>query len=1253
MARLASIANAGFFATPPEMTDHIRTYLTAPHGGRALDPCAGEGIALGSLAASLHLEPYANELNQERAKHAAAHITQVCDTLHQLPRRELPHRDTTTPNRVIEGDFRVMNTAKDGYNLLYLNPPYDSGGEDGDKRLEFTFLKKASYWLQPGGVLVFLVPMTALLTKDMVSYLSSTYDRMLVTRFPQPDYDRFHQVVIFGVRRPKQIMPDMDFVTQLTQAAFDTISDLSAWPYGILMPQTQPIYELPRLRKPTGHLFRSLFIEPDAADEEAKSLGAATTAIYARHLHPQTDNMAGFRPLMPLKVGHLAGLLAAGFLDNQVIENDDQRLLIKGRAVKMLSSSEHEETGDEGDKKVTTTSTEYFVTEVTAVSPDGQIQEISGEDLPDFLQTWLPQLTSTVARTYEPVYQFDTGIYGQRIGKRGSLFPVQKHVAAATALRLSQHKDALIIGEMGTGKTRVAAAVIPAIRARRVLLACPPHLWQKWQRELQLVVPEARISHLQTISDVDTFMTREATPERPLIGLMKFTTARAASGWMPAVNYWELFSPAEVRKLTAYRQALAEDKEPPQIAPELLAKQKYFYTWLNLRQTRGVRCPTTGKTMVDKDGKPLPYSHFMSGSKQHSYLANGESVPEQAGAKHRFCALFQYKRGGSGNIGSFKRYAIYEKQERARLRHGATSIFSAAEKARFASRGTSTGGRVPLASYILRQYDKDTIDLAIFDEVHQLKAADSDQGYALGRLARASKKVLGLTGTIYGGKASTLFHLLYRTANDMRRDFTDTEGTGKSRIMASAWIARYGLMETVETKHLNANGKQSGNKKSTTQYKEAPGSSPKMLPYLLNRAAFMSQSDMGFALPDYEEIPVLIKPTAAMKQQLRWLDDGSPNALEGVGVGQRMRESLVKGDRSLLSTYLQASLCMPDAPWREEVIEDPQDKKLHPKNPIVLDKIPALPSSERTENGSLRHLLYPKEQAIVNLIRDEANHNRNTLLLCQQTRTRDITPRWVDILKDAGLKVAVMNVDAAHREEWINQQHKLGVQVIIAHPKAVETGLDILEYPTVIWMGTEYSVYTIQQASYRPRRIIQKKAVKVYFFAYEGTMQEIALSLIAKKLAAAVRVNGDVIATDSIANLGGNSIEDTLGRMIANNESLEVGDLASMFADANEGADKAPSFIGHDMPDEPEPEPEPEVTFTKAKIVPTRTGVIAIPIPDKDVVPETAPPAAAPGMRVVSWNQLVFGKTNPDKYRKTKPKRSTPTTQPLQMSLFG
>ena len=106
-----------------------------------------------------------------------------------------------------------------------------------------------------------------------------------------------------------------------------------------------------------------------------------------------------------------------------------------------------------------------------------------------------------------------------------------------------------------------------------------------------------------------------------------------------------------------------------------------------------------------------------------------------------------------------------------------------------------------------------------------------------------------------------------------------------------------------------------------------------------------------------------------------------------------------------------------------------------------------------------------------------------------------------------------MKADAVapeRREAWVADKVKQGVDVIICHPRLVQTGLDLVDFPTIVWYETDYSVYTMRQASRRSWRIGQTRPVKVIFMAYRNTLQSDALKLVAKKLQSSLAVEGEL-----------------------------------------------------------------------------------------------------------------------------------------------
>jgi hypothetical protein len=72
----------------------------------------------------------------------------------------------------------------------------------------------------------------------------------------------------------------------------------------------------------------------------------------------------------------------------------------------------------------------------------------------------------------------------------------------------------------------------------------------------------------------------------------------------------------------------------------------------------------------------------------------------------------------------------------------------------------------------------------------------------------------------------------------------------------------------------------------------------------------------------------------------------------------------------------------------------------------------------------------------------------------------------------------------------------------------VETGLDLLAFPTLYFYETGYSLHTLRQASRRSWRIGQRHPVRVKFVTYAGTMQETCLRLMGKKMLVALMLEG-------------------------------------------------------------------------------------------------------------------------------------------------
>ena len=71
-----------------------------------------------------------------------------------------------------------------------------------------------------------------------------------------------------------------------------------------------------------------------------------------------------------------------------------------------------------------------------------------------------------------------------------------------------------------------------------------------------------------------------------------------------------------------------------------------------------------------------------------------------------------------------------------------------------------------------------------------------------------------------------------------------------------------------------------------------------------------------------------------------------------------------------------------------------------------------------------------------------------------------------------------------------------------------------------VWFETDYSVYTMRQASRRSWRIGQTQPVQVVFMAYRNTPQADALKLVARELWSSLAVEGE-LPEDGLDAYGG------------------------------------------------------------------------------------------------------------------------------------
>jgi hypothetical protein len=236
-----------------------------------------------------------------------------------------------------------------------------------------------------------------------------------------------------------------------------------------------------------------------------------------------------------------------------------------------------------------------------------------------------------------------------------------------------------------------------------------------------------------------------------------------------------------------------------------------------------------------------------------------------------------------------------------------------------------------------------------------------------------------------------------------------------------------------------------------------------------------------------------------------------------------LKEAVKAYKTRALGSMLQALLSYPDScvQFPEHIVI--RDKGADEELETIEAPIIQLPQGE----------LLPKEKDFMDIVKKERKEGRKVLCYLTFTNSRDIRPRLRKVLEEEKIRVGVLesSVPPKRREEWV-QKHSSGFDVLLTNAELVKTGLDLYEYPTIYFYQTGYNVFSLRQAARRSWRIGQTAPVRVFFAVYRTTMQEIALSLVAKKLEVALMVEGELPEGLADYASSGGSIVQELGKAL-------------------------------------------------------------------------------------------------------------------------
>lgn len=789
----------------------------------------------------------------------------------------------------------------------------------------------------------------------------------------------------------------------------------------------------------------------------------------------------------------------------------------------------------------------------------------------EYLRAFAPELMAETAKRFVPlVMPGDPLPVSLKQLKRK---PLEAQEITINGLVRQLHRDSYcnLIGEMGTGKTLMGMAVAHAHAGEyapgssyTAIIQVPGTLTKKWAREIIKTIPQARVFFIDGVRGKTSLSTKSGVNEVVLNS--KGRTVRNG-------NSLKL---SDLRQMK--RRGWARRYPVPCFFVVGKDTGKLSY---------GVRSAALDKKFIEAIPNPdtgiLEYGMTSAGVNPDTYrpvkaVIKGEEVELD------YVSLVEEK---------IRRSEIIVNKGATEKSKGMTR-FSALWQAD----NTNILRMAPME--FIGRYLKGFFTYGIADEMHQL-AGETAQGQSFSWLISACRFAIGMTGTMMGGYASDLFNLLFRSnPRELVKDGFTFGDNGKTEFQSI-----YGVVETIRrTDQREENAVHSRNKKkATTQIKKRPGCSPLVFAkFLLGNTAFVSLEDISRELPQYSEEVISIELDQPQRDAYEKLQNEFLAELKCCAKFMRPKVRGLMIERLML--YPDHSFNLHPVKYFHPPTEDFGGGWVIAGTPTNFDQ----------------NVLQAKERELLKHVQTELAQGRRCQIYVQYTNEHDVRERLRSILTERGIRVAVLHstVKTEKREDWYADRLAEGVDVTICHPKLVETGLDLLAFPTLIFYECPTSLHTLRQGSRRSWRIGQTQWVRVLFFVAARTLQEGLVRLMGKKMLCALAMEGKfsgqgLQAEDLEGDLFSNLAKELLSQDGVKESASEVwgqiGREQAMLMAANDvihGAER----VNADVPEVSSPGSittlTPEERPSKLLPIQLPSNVVPFPVPSSRVNPRTA-----------------------------------------------
>jgi Uncharacterised methyltransferase family (DUF6094) len=358
MSHIGNKLLSGFFAFPERQGEYLSQLLKQEKGKAAwLDPTCGEGKILHQLATALQsseeieIETYGVEIDKGRA--AAAE--QLLDTVLNCP-------------------IESMVIQNNAFSFIFLNPPYDHTvkGIDDNKsmRKEFIELQRATRYLQPGGLLAYVIPSYRFADKQIARFLATHFERSAIMRFTDEDYHDFKQCVFLGHKKSSVVKSVnekmMEFLLNMESEEFvmDNVSPISEF-IGAAE------WTIPITKNPIKTFYSRIENKKDYYEGILKSTGFEA---FKNRTKPKELKIGG-QPILPLNAGQMALLLASGAV-NGLIGSGEKLHLVQGMEIVGTKTETEEIVSPKGNVSTKIVETTTRTVSVKLLTPKGVIKKL-------------------------------------------------------------------------------------------------------------------------------------------------------------------------------------------------------------------------------------------------------------------------------------------------------------------------------------------------------------------------------------------------------------------------------------------------------------------------------------------------------------------------------------------------------------------------------------------------------------------------------------------------------------------------------------------------------------------------------------------------------------------------------------------------------------------------------------------------------------------------------------------------------------